>query len=82
MPMNAGKGRLDGRVAVVFGGGSLGPGWGNRKAAAVERSAMCPMGRMGTGWDVAKAAEFLASDDAAYITSVCLPVDGGLTCRI
>jgi NAD(P)-dependent dehydrogenase (short-subunit alcohol dehydrogenase family) len=47
-----------------------------------QRAALCPMGRMGTGWDVAKAAAFLASDDAQYITGVCLPVDGGITCRI
>ena len=45
------------------------------------RNATCPMGRMGTAWDVARAAVFLASDDAAYITGVCLPVDGGLSCR-
>jgi NAD(P)-dependent dehydrogenase (short-subunit alcohol dehydrogenase family) len=45
------------------------------------RDAACPMGRMGTAWDVARAALFLASDDAAYITGVSLPVDGGLTCR-
>lgn len=46
-----------------------------------ERHAAAPMGRMGTGWDVANAAVFLASDEAAYITAVCLPVDGGLTAR-
>jgi len=46
------------------------------------RNAACPTGRMGTGWDVAKAALFLASDDAAYITGVALPVDGGLSCKI
>jgi NAD(P)-dependent dehydrogenase (short-subunit alcohol dehydrogenase family) len=40
-----------------------------------------PMGRMGTGWDIANAAVFLASDEANYITGVCLPVDGGLTAR-
>jgi NAD(P)-dependent dehydrogenase (short-subunit alcohol dehydrogenase family) len=45
------------------------------------RDAACPMGRMGTAWDIAKAALFLASDDAQYITGVSLPVDGGLTCR-
>jgi NAD(P)-dependent dehydrogenase (short-subunit alcohol dehydrogenase family) len=45
------------------------------------RDAACPMGRMGTAWDVAAAAVFLASDEAAYITGVCLPVDGGLHCR-
>ena len=47
-----------------------------------QRAAQCPMGRMGTGWDIAKAAAFLASDDAQYITGVCLPVDGGITCRV
>jgi NAD(P)-dependent dehydrogenase (short-subunit alcohol dehydrogenase family) len=45
------------------------------------RDAACPMGRMGTAWDVARAALFLASDEAGYITGVSLPVDGGLTCR-
>ena len=28
-------GRLEGRVALVMGAGSIGPGWGNGKAAAV-----------------------------------------------
>jgi NAD(P)-dependent dehydrogenase (short-subunit alcohol dehydrogenase family) len=32
---------------------------------------------MGSAWDIAKAAAFLASDDAAFITGVILPVDGG-----
>ena len=45
------------------------------------RHEACPVGRMGTGWDIAHAAVFLASDAAAYITGVCLPVDGGLTCK-
>lgn len=45
------------------------------------RDAACPMGRMGTGWDIAKAALFLASDEAAYITGVCMPVDGGVSAR-
>ena len=44
-----------------------------------HRHAMAPMGRMGTAWDIAKAAVFLASDDAAYITGISLPVDGGLS---
>lgn len=44
------------------------------------RDAMCPMGRQGSAWDVARASVFLASDDAAYITGVCLPVDGGVSC--
>ncbi|MBN8899567.1 MAG: SDR family oxidoreductase [Rhodospirillales bacterium] len=44
------------------------------------RNAASPMGRMGTAWDVAHAALFLASDEAGYITGVCLPVDGGKSC--
>ena len=44
------------------------------------RDAAAPMGRMGSGWEVANAALFLASDEASYITGACLPVDGGLSC--
>jgi NAD(P)-dependent dehydrogenase (short-subunit alcohol dehydrogenase family) len=32
---------------------------------------------MGTAWDVAYAALFLASDEAGFITGALLPVDGG-----
>jgi NAD(P)-dependent dehydrogenase (short-subunit alcohol dehydrogenase family) len=38
-----------------------------------------PVGRIGYPPDVAAAALFLASDEAAFITGVDLPVDGGLT---
>src|SRR4051794_6178808 len=38
-----------------------------------------PLGRVGTPADVARAALFLCSDDAEWITGVTLPVDGGLT---
>lgn len=37
-----------------------------------------PLGRLGTPEDVARAYLFLASDDAAYVNGVVLPVDGGL----
>jgi len=36
-----------------------------------------PLGRLATAEDIARAALFLASDDAAFITGVALPVDGG-----
>ena len=49
----------------------------SRKDAAELRVAMVPMGHQGTSWDVANAALFLASDDAAFITGVVLAVDGG-----
>ena len=47
-------------------------------AAVAARGRIAPPGRMGTGWDVAAAAVFLASDEAAYVNGVLLPVDGGL----
>ncbi|SEG53460.1 SDR family NAD(P)-dependent oxidoreductase [Bosea lathyri] len=46
------------------------------------RDALVPMGKMGTAWDIANAAVFLASDEAKFITGVCLPVDGGQTCSV
>ena len=47
------------------------------------RDAQVPLGRkMGTAWDIAHAALFLASDEARFITGVMLPVDGGQSARI
>ena len=55
----------------------------SRAEVAAERDARVPLrGRMGTGWDVANAALFLASDEANFITGVALPVDGGALVRI
>ena len=53
----------------------------SREQVRQERNALVPMGRMGTAWDTANAAVFLASDDAQYITGVLLPVDGGLLAK-
>jgi NAD(P)-dependent dehydrogenase (short-subunit alcohol dehydrogenase family) len=44
-----------------------------------QRRRASPLGIEGTGWDIANAAVFLASDEARYITGVVLPVDGGVT---
>lgn len=47
------------------------------------RAQMVPLkGGMGTAWDVALAALYLASDDAKFVTGVLLPVDGGQGARI
>jgi 3-oxoacyl-[acyl-carrier protein] reductase len=40
--------------------------------------AQIPLGRFGAASEMAAAVGFLASDEAAYITGVVLPVDGGL----
>jgi len=48
-----------------------------------QRDAAVPLGgKMGTAWDVAYAALFLASDEAKFITGVMLPVDGGQSARV
>jgi NAD(P)-dependent dehydrogenase (short-subunit alcohol dehydrogenase family) len=55
--------------------------YGSANDMSVKRAESAPMGRQGTSWDIARAAVFLASDEANYITAVCLPVDGGPTAR-
>jgi NAD(P)-dependent dehydrogenase (short-subunit alcohol dehydrogenase family) len=57
---------------------------GSTTAAVREsRNARVPLrGKMGTGWDTAHAALFLASDEANFITGVLLPVDGGMSARV
>ena len=55
----------------------------SRAEVAAARDARVPLRhRMGTAWDVANAALFLASDEANFITGVALPVDGGALVRI
>jgi NAD(P)-dependent dehydrogenase (short-subunit alcohol dehydrogenase family) len=49
------------------------------EAWRMEIESGIPLQRIGNVEDVAAAALFLASDEAAYITGVCLPVDGGRT---
>lgn len=46
------------------------------------RNNAVPVGRMGDAFDIARAAVFLASDEAKFITGVCLPVDGGQSCAV
>ena len=46
--------------------------------AQVDWAAQIPLGRLGTVDDVAAAACFLASDEAAYITGHVLAVNGGM----
>lgn len=54
-----------------------------RAEIAALRDARVPLRRkMGTAWDVANAALFLASDEANFITGVALAVDGGALVKI
>jgi NAD(P)-dependent dehydrogenase (short-subunit alcohol dehydrogenase family) len=46
-------------------------------AVLADRLRLIPLGRVGDPDDVAAAVLFLASDAAAYITGISLPVDGG-----
>jgi NAD(P)-dependent dehydrogenase (short-subunit alcohol dehydrogenase family) len=63
---------IEGRVAL-----------GHDRAELIrQRDAQVPLGGMGSAWDVANAALFLASDEARFITGVCLPVDGGQAARV
>ena len=45
--------------------------------ARQQLAAQIPLGRLAEPSDVAAAVLFLASDDAAFLTGVCLPIDGG-----
>ena len=53
-----------------------------REEIRKERDQAAPMGRMGTPWETAKVATFLASDESSYITGAVIPMDGGLHTRV
>ncbi|HTL84735.1 MAG TPA: glucose 1-dehydrogenase [Acidimicrobiia bacterium] len=48
-------------------------------ARRARRMVHIPMGRLGRAEELAKAALFLASDDASFMTGAALVVDGGIT---
>lgn len=55
----------------------------SRDSIRRKRNKSVPLlNKMGTAWDVAAAAVFLASDEARFITGVILPVDGGMCARV
>jgi NAD(P)-dependent dehydrogenase (short-subunit alcohol dehydrogenase family) len=47
------------------------------EAGRERRRQAVPLQTEGTGWDVAWAAVYLASDEARWVTGVMLPIDGG-----
>ena len=58
-------------LSADFAGGSLTPEIQAKFVATI------PLGRPSTPLDIANACLYLASDDAEFITGVCLEVDGG-----
>ena len=92
-PSKAGLIGLTSLTAVEWGGrgircNAISPGmiatavhaeaYGN-PAIKSAREAMVPLGRVGTGEDIADVVVFLASDAARYINGANIPVDGGIT---
>jgi NAD(P)-dependent dehydrogenase (short-subunit alcohol dehydrogenase family) len=73
-------GLMDTPMAVAGIAGARGE---DQEAVRARRHAQVPLGgQMGTAWDTAYAALFLASDEAKFITGALLPVDGGMGTRI
>src|SRR5262249_41507092 len=75
---------LPGLMNTPMASEGISQGRGIERAKLIEqRAAQVPLrGGMGSAWDVAQAALFLASDEARFITGVALPVDGGQSARI
>lgn len=71
------------RANCITPGSIQSPAWQSRvqrnPELFEELTKWYPMGRLGKPEDVAKAALFLVSDDASWITGATLVVDGGLT---
>jgi len=73
-------GLIDTPMAIVGMSTALGIDADELRAA---RDSTVPLGqKMGTAWDVANAALFLASDEASFITGAIVPVDGGQAIRV
>ena len=55
----------------------------SRDEVRAMRDRIVPLrGKMGTGWDVAYGALYLASDEANFVTGVALPIDGGHAAKV
>jgi NAD(P)-dependent dehydrogenase (short-subunit alcohol dehydrogenase family) len=75
---------LPGLIDTPMGVDSVARQFGiSRDEYAARRDAAVPLkGGMGSAWDVAHAALYLASDEARFVTGVLLAVDGGQSTRV
>jgi NAD(P)-dependent dehydrogenase (short-subunit alcohol dehydrogenase family) len=55
------------------------PASGDLASGDLPASGLNPLGRLAATGEIAAFAEFLLSDDAAFITGAALPIDGGFT---
>lgn len=78
------NGIMPGFIDTPMGVDSVAAAFGiEREELARLRAEMVPLRKQqGSAWDVANAALFLASDEAAFITGALLPVDGGQATKI
>ena len=67
---------------MAIEGASAASGRTAAEMRALRDSRVPLRGGMGTAWDTAHAALFLASDEARFVTGVLLPVDGGMSARV
>lgn len=85
----AGLGSLTQNLAVSLGPqgvrvNAIAPGtvrtrvWDGQPGGADRMTPLYPLGRVGEPEDIAASVAYLASSDAAWVTGVMLPVDGGL----
>ncbi|WP_433889888.1 SDR family NAD(P)-dependent oxidoreductase [Streptomyces sp. CA-111067] len=76
LSVQAGPDRV--RVNLVAPGTIRTRAWEGREDSLAAAARGYPLGRVGEPADIAAAITFLASTDAAWITGVTLPVEGGI----
>lgn len=54
-------------------------GYGTHEETAKLLTSATPLGRVAEPEEIAAVAAFIASDDAAFLTGLAIPVDGGRT---
>jgi 3-oxoacyl-[acyl-carrier protein] reductase len=72
------NGLMPGRIATDRVRELDGRGGGDPDAVRIERSKGIPLRRYAEPWEFGKAAAFMLSPAASYVTGINLPIDGGI----